>query len=132
VKYNTNCYIIPRQWITDRAALVCQHREIAWQDFAGGGRHPAVVACREVAYILCYEFTDATHRVCSGPELALSVGRANHSSIFTAIRRANQDPERVAEAERLAVVMGLRRRKDPARHDAPAREPGKQGRAGAA
>ena len=74
---------------------VCTHMNVGRAEFAGRGRHRRVVLARALVAMISRELTTASY-----PEIAAAMGRPNHSSIITAVRRIERQ---IAEREAVAV-----------------------------
>lgn len=61
---------------------VCESFGVTPDDFFGDGRHNQTVLARSAAAVLFRELTDKSY-----PEIAVAMGRPNHSSIVTAANR---------------------------------------------
>lgn len=74
---------------------VCRFMSVGSAEFSGRGRHRRVVLARALVAIISRQLTTASY-----PEIATAMGRPNHSSIITAVRRIERQ---IADEERVAV-----------------------------
>ena len=74
---------------------VCRFMGVGRAEFSGRGRHRRVVLARALVAIISRQLTTASY-----PEIAAAMGRPNHSSIITAVRRIERQ---IADEERVAV-----------------------------
>ncbi len=74
---------------------VCRFMGVGSAEFSGRGRHRRVVLARALVAIISRQLTTASY-----PEIATAMGRPNHSSIITAVRRIERQ---IADEERVAV-----------------------------
>ncbi|OAB57707.1 hypothetical protein AY599_11210 [Leptolyngbya valderiana BDU 20041] len=74
---------------------VCRYLGVGSAEFSGRGRHRRVVLARALVAIISRQLTTASY-----PEIASAMGRPNHSSIITAVRRIERQ---IADEEVVAV-----------------------------
>jgi len=74
---------------------VCRQLSVGQAEFVGRGRHRRVVLARALVALISRQLTTASY-----PEIATAMGRPNHSSIITAVRRIERQ---IADDERVAV-----------------------------
>ncbi|NRA56620.1 MAG: ATP-binding protein [Phycisphaerales bacterium] len=74
---------------------VCRYLGVGQAEFTGRGRHRRVVLARALVALISRQLTTASY-----PEIATAMGRPNHSSIITAVRRIERQ---IAEEEKVAV-----------------------------
>jgi chromosomal replication initiator protein len=74
---------------------ICGHLGVGRAEFAGRGRHRRVVLARALVALISRQLTTASY-----PEIAAAMGRPNHSSIITAVRRIERQ---IADEELVAV-----------------------------
>jgi chromosomal replication initiator protein len=74
---------------------VCRFMGVGGAEFSGRGRHRRVVLARALVALISRKLTTASY-----PEIASAMGRPNHSSIITAVRRIERQ---IADEERVAV-----------------------------
>lgn len=74
---------------------VCRYLGVGSAEFSGRGRHRRVVLARALVAIISRQLTTASY-----PEIATAMGRPNHSSIITAVRRIERQ---IADEDVVAV-----------------------------
>lgn len=74
---------------------VCRYLGVGHTEFAGRGRHRRVVLARALVALISRQLTTSSY-----PEIASAMGRPNHSSIITAVRRIERQ---IADEEKVAV-----------------------------
>ncbi|MFI4915216.1 MAG: DnaA ATPase domain-containing protein [Phycisphaerales bacterium JB060] len=74
---------------------VCRFLGVGSAEFSGRGRHRRVVLARALVAIISRQLTTASY-----PEIASAMGRPNHSSIITAVRRIERQ---IADEDVVAV-----------------------------
>lgn len=75
-------------------------------DLCGKGKHADTVAARTIFVVLCRELT-----ILSYPDISRLMGRTNHSTAVTAVRRYHANPEPLrARLEAVRVLAEAARR----------------------
>lgn len=85
---------VPIGVVIDR---VCDSLEVTREDLGSRGRHPRVVLARAAVAILARRLTRNSY-----PEIAVAIGRRNHSTVITAHRRIEKQ---IAEGQIVAVGL---------------------------